>query len=143
MEQDVPSLRATTRIRRTTILPSASSLQLDKLQKLIEQSLDDDKAEEIVSIDLSGKSSFADVMVVASGRSQRHIASIADHLEHKLKSLGLRHVMVEGKEVSDWVLVDAGDIVIHIFKPEVRSLYNLEKMWSVEAAAPKVLEAAV
>lgn len=112
------------------------------MRKFIEESLDSDKAEEIVSIDLAGKSSFADAMVIASGRSQRHVSSIADHLEEKLKSLGLRHVLVEGKESSDWVLVDAGDIVVHIFRPEVRSLYNLEKMWSIEAAKPKAMEAA-
>ena len=101
--------------------------------KLVEQSLDDDKAEDIVTIDLYGKTSITDYMVIASGRSQRQVGSIADHLVERLKTEtpGLA-VRVEGKPQNDWVLVDAGDVIVHIFRPEVRGFYRLEKMWSTE-----------
>ena len=94
-------------------------------------SLEDDKAEDIVSIDLQGKSSVSDFMVIATGRSNRHVGSIADHLVKKLKELGLQNVRVEGLKTCDWVLLDAGDVVVHLFRSEVRSFYDLEKMWSV------------
>lgn len=93
-------------------------------------SLEDDKAEEIVSIDIRGKSSFADMLIVASGRSARHVGALADHLLRKLKDAGVHDVRVEGMPQADWVLVDAGDVVIHLFRPEVRSFYNIEKIWS-------------
>jgi ribosome-associated protein len=101
------------------------------LQAVIE-SLEDSKAEEIVPIDIAGRSSLADVMVIASGRSHRHVGAIADHLDKKLHELGVRQLRVEGLPHCDWVLVDAGDIMVHLFRPEVRSFYNLEKMWQVE-----------
>ena len=102
------------------------------------RSLEDDKAEDIVVIDLAGKSSFADYMVIASGRSNRQVVAIADHLAERLKQAGHRHVSVEGKQGGDWVLVDSGDIVVHIFRPEPRAFYALEKMWALETeAAPK------
>lgn len=104
---------------------------MQQLTKLIHSSLDDDKAEDIVSIDLKGKSNFADAMIIASGRSQRHVASIADHIAQKLKDAGHPPLSVEGVELCDWVLVDAGDVIVHIFRPESRKYYNLEKMWSV------------
>ena len=103
-----------------------------ELLKRIVQSLDDDKAEDIVTIDLEGRSSLADALVIASGRSQRHVASIADHLARKLKEAGYGTRPVDGAGQSDWVLVDAGDIIVHIFRPEVRSYYDLEGMWSVD-----------
>lgn len=93
--------------------------------------MDDDKAEDIVVVDLGGKSSFADAMVIASGRSQRHVGAIADHIAQKVREAGFAHISVEGKELCDWVLIDAGDIVVHVFRPEVREVYNLEKMWSL------------
>ena len=96
------------------------------------QSLDDDQAQEILTIDLRGKTPFADYMVVASGRSQRHVGAVADHLLRNLKSYGLKNIQVEGLPNCDWVLVDAGDVVVHIFRPEVRDFYNLEKMWDVD-----------
>jgi ribosome-associated protein len=96
---------------------------------LIEASLDDDKANDIVVIDLAGKASFADCMVVASGRSDRHVGAMADHLIEKLKKSGVASVPAEGKSRCDWVLLDAGDVVVHLFKPEVREFYNLEKLW--------------
>ena len=107
------------------------------LLSLILTSLDDDKAEDIVSIDLAGKSEMADHMVVASGRSTRQVAAIADHLVDKLKSEMDRRCRVEGKETADWVLIDCGDAVVHIFRPEVREFYQLEKMWGVELQKPK------
>ena len=93
-------------------------------------SLEDDKAEDIISIDLQRKSFLADVMVIASGRSARHVASIADHLAQTMKDATGRPVKVEGLPNADWVLLDIGDIIVHLFRPEVRSFYNLEKIWA-------------
>lgn len=107
-----------------------------KLHQAILKSLDDDKAEEIVSIDLAGKSSIADFLVVASGRSSRQVSAIAEHLVERITRETGRKVRAEGKAVGDWVLIDTGDIVVHIFRPEVRSFYNLEKMWG-GAAIPE------
>jgi ribosome-associated protein len=103
----------------------------DILERIV-KSLDDDKAEDIVTIDLQGRSSLTDAIVIASGRSQRHVASIAEHLARKLKDAGYGTRPVNGAGQSDWVLVDAGDVIVHIFRPEVRSYYDLEGMWSVE-----------
>ncbi|HEY5347561.1 MAG TPA: ribosome silencing factor [Rhizomicrobium sp.] len=100
-------------------------------------SLDDDKAEQVVTIDLTGRSSLADSVVIASGRSSRHVASIADHLARRLKEGGYGTRPVNGAAQGDWVLVDAGDVIVHIFRPEVRDYYDLEGMWSVGAPARK------
>ena len=108
------------------------------LLSLILTSLEDDKAEDIVSIDLAGKSEMADHMVIASGRSSRQVASIAEHLVDRLKSDLDRLCRIEGKAAGDWVLIDCGDAVVHLFRPEVREFYQLEKMWAPETvAAPK------
>src|SRR5262249_34795746 len=104
--------------------------------KLIETTLDDAKAEEIVTIDLTNKSAIADYMVIATGRSQRQLAAMADHLVMKLKQSG-RHIPVEGKDRGDWVLVDAGDVIVHLFRPEARAHYNLEKMWAMAMPEPE------
>jgi len=88
------------------------------------------KAEDTVSIDISGKSSIGDFMVVTTGRSQRHVASIADDVVKKLHEAGAARVRVEGQRQGDWVLIDANDVIVHVFRPEIRSFYNLEKMWS-------------
>jgi len=101
------------------------------LLKLVETSLDDDKAEGVVVIDLAGKTSLTDYMVIASGTSQRQVGAMADHLRDKIKASGIKAVSVEGQAMCDWVLVDAGDVVVHLFRPEVREFYNLEKMWGV------------
>jgi len=106
-------------------LPAPTSLH-----DLVMQSLDDDQAMEIVSIPLEGKSSIADYMVIASGRSTRQVATMAQKLAERIKHGGFGHVRIEGLPAADWVLVDAGDIVIHLFRPEVRSFYNLERMWA-------------
>lgn len=111
-----------------------SGLGTDALEALVLDALEDDKAEDIVSIDLTGKSSVTDVMVVASGRSNRHVGAIADHLIRKLKEAGHGRAKVEGLKTCDWVLIDAGDVIVHVFRPEVRSFYDLEKMWSVSPA---------
>lgn len=100
------------------------------LLNLIQSSLDDDQAEDVVVIDMAGKSAIADSMVIATGRSSRHVASMAEHLRERLKPRLGRTPPVEGLTQGDWVLVDAGDVVVHLFRAEVRAFYNLEKMWS-------------
>lgn len=102
----------------------------ETLLSLIQEQLEDDKAGDIVVIDLSGKSSIADYMVVASGQSTRQVGAMTDHLLELFRKNGLRGAKVEGRSRSDWVLVDAGDVVIHLFRPEVREFYKLEKLWS-------------
>jgi ribosome-associated protein len=99
------------------------------LYELVLQSLDDDQAQEVVSIPLDGKSSIADYMVIASGRSTRQVATMAQKLAERVKHGGYGHARIEGLPAADWVLIDAGDVVIHLFRPEVRSFYNLERMW--------------
>ena len=97
---------------------------------MVQKSLDDDKAEDVVVIDLAGKSDMADYMVIACGRSSRQVGTMAQHLEKRLKAAGQGAPSLEGVTQGDWVLVDAGDIVVHLFRPEIRGLYALEKMWS-------------
>nr|WP_243415071.1 ribosome silencing factor [Altererythrobacter segetis] len=99
------------------------------LHALVLESLDDDQALDVVSIPLEGKSSIADFMVIASGRSTRQVAAIATHLAERLKARGHGSPRIEGLPAADWVLIDAGDVVVHLFRPEVRSFYNLERMW--------------
>ena len=110
--------------------------QPQELKALIEKSLDDDQADDVIVIDLAGKTSIADYMIVASGRNTRHIAAMAMKLADRLKQSGLRGVEVEGLAQCDWVLVDAGDFIVHLFRPEVRTLYNIEKMWGLDAPRP-------
>ncbi len=95
--------------------------------------LDEDKAEDVVVIDLQGKSPIADLIIVASGRSQRHVSALADHLLRTLKEGGFGKAQVEGLPQADWVLIDAGDVIVHLFRPEVRSFYQIEKIWSVDS----------
>ncbi|MBA3813169.1 MAG: ribosome silencing factor [Alphaproteobacteria bacterium] len=102
------------------------------LKNLIEQFLDSKKAQDIVCIDLQGKSSIADYLIIASGTSQRQIGSTAQLLKEELKKKGFKTVNIEGLSQCDWVLIDAGDVIVHLFRPEIRAFYNLEKMWSVE-----------
>lgn len=99
------------------------------LQALVLSSLDEDQAQEVISIPLEGKSSIADFMVIASGRSTRQVAAIAQKLAERIKRAGHPAPRVEGLPAADWVLIDAGDVVVHLFRPEVRSFYNLERMW--------------
>lgn len=102
------------------------------LERLILTRLDNEKAQDVVFIDLKDKSSVADGMIVASGRSHRHVGAMADHLLRTLKDAGYGRARVEGLPHCDWVLIDAGDVIVHLFRPEVRAFYNIEKIWSVE-----------
>ena len=111
----------------------------DRALQLVLTSLEDSKAEDIVSINIAGKSALGDYMVVVSGRSSRHVMAIADHLISDLKDEGLGNARVEGLEAGDWVLIDTGDIIIHVFRPEVREFYNIERMW----AAPEIKDGTV
>ncbi|HPA37958.1 MAG TPA: ribosome silencing factor [Phenylobacterium sp.] len=102
------------------------------LEEMILARLDDDKAQDVIFIDLKGKSAVADGLIVASGRSHRHVGAMADHLLRALKEQGYGKARVEGLPHCDWVLIDTGDVIVHLFRPEVRSFYNIEKIWSVE-----------
>jgi ribosome-associated protein len=104
----------------------------DPLLALILQSLDDDQVQDLVTIDLEGKSSIADFMVIGSGRSTRQVAAMAQKLGERLKQGGFGNPRIEGLPAADWVLVDAGSVVIHLFRPEVRTFYNLERMWGFD-----------
>ena len=101
----------------------------DTIHAIVLQSLDDDQAQEAVSIPLAGKSSIADYMVIASGRSSRHVAAMAQKLAERIKKETGQIARIEGLSTADWVLIDAGDVIVHLFRPEVRSFYNLERMW--------------
>ena len=105
-------------------------IDVDTATRVVLTSLEDDKAEDILALDIRGRSSFADMLIVASGRSGRHVGALADHVMQKLKEAGVGDVRVEGMPHCDWVLVDAGDLVVHLFRPEVRTFYNIEKIWT-------------
>jgi ribosome-associated protein len=109
--------------------PAPSAGAPASLSHLVLQSLDDDQAQDVVSIALEGKSSIADHMVIGSGRSTRQVAAMAQKLAERIKQAGYGHARIEGLPAADWVLIDAGDVVVHLFRPEVRSFYNLERMW--------------
>jgi len=121
-------------------LPSLTGLSgkayVRALFEMITARLDDEQAEDVTVIDLTGKSEIADRMVIASGRSARHVGAIADKLLRSLKESGVPEVKVEGQPACDWVLIDSGDIIVHLFRPEVREFYNLERIWSETARAP-------
>lgn len=110
--------------------PARERPDADALLKLILARLDDMKAEETVTIDLKGKSTLADYMVVSSGRANRHVGAIAEHVIEDLRKVGIKGTHAEGMTNCDWVLIDAGDVIVHLFRPEVRAFYNLEKMWT-------------
>ncbi len=117
-------------------------VDVEALHSLVMQSLDDDQAVEVVTIPLAGKSSIADHMVIASGRSSRQVASMATKLAERVKKQFGRNVRIEGLPVADWVLIDADDVIVHLFRPEVRSFYNLERMWAFgDEGAPKAASA--
>ncbi len=123
--------------RKTRAVGRKAPAASKKLLGLVEKSLDDDKAENVVAIDLTGKSSIADYMVIASGRSARQLGAMAEHLQVKLKASGIARVGVEGARAGDWLLIDGGDIIVHLFRPDIRGLYNLEKMWGMELPEPE------
>jgi len=115
---------------------AAPNDSVDALHKMILQSLEDDQAVETISIPLAGKTAMADHMVIASGRSTRQVSSMAQKLQQKMKTEFGVLARVEGLQTADWVLIDAGDVIIHLFRPEVRSFYNLERMWAFGDAPP-------
>jgi ribosome silencing factor RsfS/YbeB/iojap len=126
---------------RTKTRERAEPSRLDMLQGVIVASLEDDKAENIVALDLAGRASFADRMVIATGIADRQISAMATHLEDKLEEAGLKRIQIEGAGGSDWVLIDAGDIVIHLFKAEAREMYGLERMWGPDLDEAEAAEA--
>jgi ribosome-associated protein len=133
-QEDTVLTGQTHAVASTTAQGLAHAAQTDAptsetLLERILASLDDDKAEDVVQISLRGKSSIADYMVVASGRSSRQVASISDNLAERLKEEFRLPCKIEGKDTGDWVLIDAGDVIVHVFRPEVREFYQLEKMW--------------
>jgi ribosome-associated protein len=117
------------------IQPTEAAAPQTDMIDLVLRSLDDAKAEQTVHLDITGKSSLSDHMVVTSGRSHRHVGAVADQLARDLKDAGFGKPRVEGLPHCDWVLVDGGDVIVHIFRPEVREFYNIEKMWAVDFAA--------
>ena len=120
--------------RLVPVMAQDTDVTSDQLLARILASLDDDKAEDVVAIDLRGRSSVADHMVICSGRSSRQVGSIAEKLADRLKEDFGRSVKIEGKDQGDWVLLDAGDVIVHVFRPEVRDFYQLEKMWMPSGA---------
>ena len=116
--------------------PQGAAAHPDDLLPRIVAALEDDKAEEVVTIDLRGRSSMADAMVVATGRSSRQVAAISEKLVDRLKSECGIIARTEGRETGDWVLIDAGDVIVHVFRPEVRDFYQIEKMWQASPGGP-------
>ncbi|OUW24870.1 MAG: ribosome silencing factor [Rhodospirillaceae bacterium TMED167] len=125
MSVTVPSTKEISAIVQYTSAPPIS----ESLKETVTVSLDDDKAQKVVVIDLKGKTAIADYMIVASGTSQRQVSTMAEHLREKLKSLGIKSVSVEGMSQGDWVLIDGGDVIVHLFRPEIREFYDLERLW--------------
>ena len=132
---------ASSKTRKTSTKAAALKAQpdADKTLKLILSRLDDMKAEETVTIDLRGKSAFSDYMVVTTGRVNRHVGAIAENVAKGLKETGIKAIHVEGLTNCDWVLIDSGDVVVHVFRPEVREFYNLERMWTQGPMAVKAV----
>lgn len=126
---------------KTVAASNAADARARQLLKLVEKSLDDDKAEDIVSVDLAGKSAIADFMVIATGRNTRQLAAMAHHVAEKLAKAGAKPIGIEGLSQGDWVLVDGNDIIVHLFRPDVRKLYSLEKMWGLDQVEPENLQA--
>ena len=120
-------------MKETTISKPHTASDADKILELITTSLDDDKAENILTIPLRGKSAIADYMIVASGTSSRQVAAMAEHIEFKLKQNKIAILGLEGLRQADWVLIDANEVFVHLFRPEVRDFYGLERMWADEA----------
>ena len=133
--QPLPAAAGSTRGRMPETDRTGDS-PADRLHALVLAQLDDDQAQDLVTIPLAGKSSIADHMVIASGRSTRQVAAMAQKLGERIKQEGFGNARIEGLPAADWVLIDAGDVVVHLFRPEVRSFYNLERMWAFGDAPP-------
>jgi len=131
---------ATKTSRKTSAEAAALKAQpdADKTLNMILSRLDDMKAEETVTIDLRGKSAFSDYMIVTSGRANRHVGAIAENVAKGLKETGIKSIHIEGLPNCDWVLIDSGDVIVHVFKPEVREFYNLERLWTHPTAAKAI-----
>jgi ribosome-associated protein len=125
------------RLPLSVAAPQPNDTAVANLHALVLQSLDDDQAVDVATIALAGKSTIADHMVIASGRSTRQVASMAQKLAQKIKQDLGREVRIEGLATADWVLIDAKDVIVHLFRPEVRTFYNLEKMWAFDAVEPR------
>lgn len=131
-EREGPLRTQTLQRTSATASRSVSKVRPDAAEtlRIVLEHLDEMKAEDTVTIDLTGKTAIADTMVVASGRSNRHVGSIADNVSEALHKAGVKEIRTEGQPHCDWVVLDAGDVIVHVFRPEVREFYNLEKMWS-------------
>jgi ribosome-associated protein len=134
-----PDLPASKTAAKTAATQPEAKDSVDALHEMIMKSLDDDQAVETISIPLAGKSAIADHMIIASGRSTRQVASMAEKLARAIKTEFGRSARIEGLPAADWVLIDAGDVIVHLFRPEVRSFYNLERMWAFGDAPPPSL----
>jgi ribosome-associated protein len=128
----------TTRKTSTEAAALKAQPDADKTLNMILSRLDDMKAEETITIDLRGKSAFSDYMIVTTGRANRHVGAIAENVTKALKENGIRNIHVEGLPNCDWVLIDSGDVVVHVFRPEVREFYNLERLWAQNPAAAAI-----
>jgi ribosome-associated protein len=135
------STKAPRTARKTSTQAAALKAQpdADKTLNMILSRLDDMKAEETVTIDLRGKSAFSDYMIVTTGRANRHVGAIAENVTKTLKENGIKSIHVEGLPNCDWVLIDSGDVIVHVFRPEVREFYNLERLWMQSPAAAKAI----
>ena len=125
--------------RRQTTSDALAGLTPEQVKDLVRQSLDDDKGMDIVTIPLAGKSTIADYMIIATGASSRQVASMADHIEFKLKKAGIAIMGKEGMQQADWVLLDTAEVIVHIFRPEVRDFYALERMWTQPSSTDEVV----
>jgi ribosome-associated protein len=133
------STTARSRARKADAVVSEARPGVEETLKLILSRLEDMKAEDTVTIDLRGKSAFSDYMVVTTGRSNRHVGAVAENVAKGLKETGIKKVHVEGLPNSDWVLIDSGDVIVHVFRPEVREFYNLERLWMQNTATAKTV----
>ena len=135
----LPKSQQTARKTKTPAAALKAQSDADKTLNMILSRLDDMKAEETVTIDLRGKSAFSDYMIVTTGRANRHVGAIAENVTKALKENGIKGIHVEGLPNCDWVLIDSGDVIVHVFRPEVREFYNLERLWTQNPAAAKAI----
>jgi ribosome-associated protein len=135
----LPKAQKTARKTKTQAAALKAQPDADKTLTMILSRLDDMKAEDTVTIDLRGKSAFSDYMIVTTGRANRHVGAIAENVAKGLKESGIKNIHVEGLPNCDWVLIDSGDVIVHVFRPEVREFYNLERLWTQGPSAAKAI----